>query len=103
MALFSPYAAPGIRAGEFSDYYNDRAYPLDLNAAQDYTRPAGAGAVFPFPVVIGAVQTKMALMDQLIFDGAVAKTPYGPWVGAPQGAPALAFPRNIFGVMLKEG
>jgi hypothetical protein len=88
---FSP-----LSGGQMAGYYRDKDYPIDLNGALDYMRPASGVSVFPFPTVIGFIEGTLPLFDAQVFSTMWGERPTGPWMGAPQGPLDLAFP-NIQG------
>lgn len=98
MGLFN--AISPLNGGKLSDYYNDRAYPIDLNGAQDYFRGPAVPSMFPFPLMIGAIAGGMNQVNAWTLAEMVAKKPFGPWMQAPQAPLQLAFP-NIQGGLVK--
>ena len=100
MALFN--AISPLNGGTLGTYYRDREYPIDLNGAQDYARPQLGMPVFPFPVVIGAVQGLVPCMDALQFSLMLGRNPMGPYIGQGPRNLASVFP-DITGSMAKVG
>jgi hypothetical protein len=101
--MFSAFVSKSLQAGVVGTYYRDKAYPIDLNGAQDYGRMgiAGGGNIGPFPVMTNVLKVTAPMIDQFILRAATAENPFGPWVGAPQGPGYLAFPQ-ISGGLVKQ-
>lgn len=98
MQTFSAFSP--LNGGQLSTYYNDRTYPLDLNGAQDYTRPATAFAVFGYPYSINYLA---GLVPQFTNDSlamAYGEKPSGPWTGTVPWELTTIFP-NIQGGLPK--
>jgi len=89
-----------LNGGNIDDWYNDRAYPIDLNGGQDYMRPQTGMSPFPYPLMVGAVSGFLSQFNALTLSEMVAKVPYGPWMGDPQGSLSMEFP-DITGGLAK--
>jgi hypothetical protein len=92
-----------LNGGDLNDYYDDRAYPLDLNGAQDYTRYGGPIAPFPFPLIIGFVDGTVPQFNAMAFGEMHGKKASGPWMGAPQGSLQDVFPAFNGGMVKVTG
>lgn len=90
MPLFN--AMSPLNGGDLNDYYNPRAYPIDLAGGQQYMRPQTGMAVYPYPLAIGMVQGLCSQLNAMAFQLSMGKDSFGPWMGAPQGNLADVFP-----------
>lgn len=92
-----------LNGGQLESYYNDRAYPLDLNGSQDYTRPQSGVSPFPFPVMLSNyIRGFVPMFDAFELNGMRAKSPYGPFIGSVPESLNAIFP-DITGGIAKVG
>lgn len=100
MSLFN--AISPLNGGNIGDYYKDWQYPLDLNGAQDYTRPQTGFSPFPYPLTVGYVSGLLPLMDAQTYFNMRGDQPFGPFIGAAPANLEAVFP-NIQGGLQKVG
>lgn len=100
MGIFNAFTP--LAGGNINTYYQDSKYHLDLNAAQDYSRPQLTYAVIPCPPAIGYIDGLLPLFDSLQYGIMRGKTPFGPYMSAMPDAAQLSmiFP-NVGGNLVK--
>ncbi|HUW45818.1 MAG TPA: hypothetical protein VMW50_08480 [Dehalococcoidia bacterium] len=66
-----------LNGGDFAHYYRDKEFPMDLNGALDFARPAIGIASFPFPIIIGHICGLLPTLNPQEYASMMGNTPGG--------------------------